>query len=176
MTCSTGAWAAVTMTGQLFTWGEGTSGRLGHGDEVNYAKPTLVKSLVHETVSWASMGTNYLLLLTDKGTVYSCGVAMQSEEKKLQPMSVASLAGKKITKVVAGHSHNAAISADGDLFCWGQNSDGQLGLGDCVDRNSPTLVQGLVGTKIIDAALGTWHTIALSASGNVFTFGANCRT
>lgn len=42
--------------------------------------------------------------------------------------------------VAAGASHTCGIQVDGTLWCWGYNGDGQLGLGDTVDRELPTQV------------------------------------
>lgn len=40
--CGTGHSAAVSVNGELFTWGQGEDGRLGHGDSNNQTKPKLV--------------------------------------------------------------------------------------------------------------------------------------
>lgn len=39
--------AAITSTGQLFTWGKGRYGRLGHGDSEDQLEPKLVSKLLN---------------------------------------------------------------------------------------------------------------------------------
>jgi alpha-tubulin suppressor-like RCC1 family protein len=48
---------------------------------------------------------------------------------------------------------------------WGQNAEGQLGLGDFSQRNRPTLVDFLVGTNVVHIATGAYHTIILTGEG-----------
>uniref|UniRef100_A0A7S0VEC2 RCC1-like domain-containing protein n=1 Tax=Hemiselmis tepida TaxID=464990 RepID=A0A7S0VEC2_9CRYP len=63
----------------------------------------------------------------------------------------------------------------GQLWVWGDNSHGQLGLGDIESRYTPTLVTSLsdLGIHIVDVALGAFHTVALSLKGNVYAWGYN---
>ena len=41
--CGSGHSAAITSNGELYTWGQGEHGRLGHGDLLNQTKPKLVR-------------------------------------------------------------------------------------------------------------------------------------
>lgn len=45
--------------------------------------------------------------------------------------------------IQCGSEHSYALSTEGDLFSWGLNFKGQLGLGDFENRNEPTLVESL---------------------------------
>ena len=42
--------ACITSTGELFTWGKGRYGRLGHGDSEDQPKPKLVSPYCKETM------------------------------------------------------------------------------------------------------------------------------
>jgi len=42
-----------------------------------------------------------------------------------------------------GELHTCAMNGANDVFCWGENGDGQLGDGTSVDKNVPTAVVGL---------------------------------
>ena len=57
------------------------------------------------------------------------------------PQNVA--VGQGIGYVSSGKEHTCVITIDGELSCWGLNSNGQLGIGTTVDSNSPQLVQAL---------------------------------
>jgi alpha-tubulin suppressor-like RCC1 family protein len=70
--------------------------------------------------------------------------------------------------------HSAALTATGQLFTWGSNSKGQLGLGVKYDLVfSPTLVDCLAGVPLAGLACGAFHNLAASVSGAVFAWGAN---
>jgi alpha-tubulin suppressor-like RCC1 family protein len=80
----------------------------------------------------------------------------------------------KVTAVGAGMYHSAALTATGQLFTWGSNSKGQLGLGAKYDLVfSPTLVDCLAGVPLAGFACGAFHNLAASVSGAVFAWGAN---
>jgi alpha-tubulin suppressor-like RCC1 family protein len=57
------------------------------------------------------------------------------------------------------------------VYSWGQNQNGQLGLGDVNDRGFPTLVNTL--QNIVQVASGDFHFLALHANGNVYAAGLN---
>ena len=54
--------------------------------------------------------------------------------------------------LACGYYHTAACTVEGELFAWGKNSDGQLGLGDLHDRGFPHLVGGFGGELLLQAA------------------------
>lgn len=66
-------------------------------------------------------------------------------------------------RAAAGGCHTAAITDDANLWMWGWNACGQLGLGDVVDRREPVVVVALAGV-VATVACGGAHTIALCAT------------
>ncbi|MBR0375237.1 MAG: hypothetical protein IJH59_01630, partial [Firmicutes bacterium] len=75
-------------------------------------------------------------------------------------------------KIDAGYRFSIAVKSKGTVWTWGQNSYGQLGLGDTVSYNEPQEVLGF-DAKIVDAAAGYYHAVALTESGEVYTWGYN---
>ena len=71
--------------------------------------------------------------------------------------------------MVLGNS--AAITTDGDLYVWGWNDSGQLGLGDFTNRQTPTVVDGISG--VASVCLGFAHSAAITADGDLYTWGDN---
>jgi E3 ubiquitin-protein ligase HERC4 len=65
----------------------------------------------------------------------------------------------------------AALSAQ--VFAWGHNSAGQLGLGDRRDRHSPTVVDALWALPVVQLAAGDAHSAALTSNGHMFIWGSN---
>lgn len=66
-----------------------------------------------------------------------------------------------------------AITEDGEVYAWGRNEKGQLGLGDTDDRKVPTLIEDLTGHDIIEVASGKQHTLFLTSEGKVLVSGDN---
>lgn len=64
--------------------------------------------------------------------------------------------------------------ADGQVYSWGKNSQGQLGLGkEFSSQASPQRVRSLEGIPVAQVAAGGAHSFALSLSGAVFGWGMN---
>ena len=90
------------------------------------------------------------------------------------PRLIKGLATMKVTAVAAGMYHSCALTAAGQLYTWGNNSKGQLGLGRNNDMVfSPTLVESLAGVPVAGVACGGNHTLAVTRSGAVFAWGSN---
>lgn len=69
--CHTASW---TKEGQLYTFGQGWQGRLGHGDEFDETWPRLVKGLLGEKVDGASVvSDNYTAVWNDKDELFTSG-------------------------------------------------------------------------------------------------------
>lgn len=77
----------------------------------------------------------------------------------------------KIAKIAAGGYSSFAITDKGDVYAWGLNNCGQLGLGNKVDTGAPTLATALSGKKITAIETGLHHTIALATDGRVYSVG-----
>jgi alpha-tubulin suppressor-like RCC1 family protein len=73
-------------------------------------------------------------------------------------------------RIASGQLHLCAWRAD-DLFCWGQNHEGELGIGTQSDWESPMRVAGLQGVRHV--AIGDQHTCAADGAGQVWCWGNN---
>jgi hypothetical protein len=129
------------------------------------------------------LSNNKIYALMQDGTI--CEVTMSTEatendgDKELStsvlqfgpalPIS----GGVPIAQMACGIDHVLALSSHGDLFSFGLNSRGQLGLGDILPRAQPTLVKALAGIKTLSIACGHWHNLALSEFGDVYSWGWN---
>ncbi|MDR0862025.1 MAG: hypothetical protein LBN30_04530 [Oscillospiraceae bacterium] len=65
--------------------------------------------------------------------------------------------------------HVAAITADGALYTWGNNSYGQLGIGNRTSKLSPTKV----ADGYVSVAAGSTHTLAIAVDGSLYAWGDN---
>ena len=73
--------------------------------------------------------------------------------------------------MVAGRYHVCAIDTEQDLYCWGKNHAGQLGLGNRVDATSPQKVVG--GLQWLQVRPMWEGTCALAFDRDVYCWGMN---
>lgn len=89
------------------------------------------------------------------------------------PREIEYLSCLPIIQIAAGSCHFAALTAGGQIFCWGKNSNGQTGSNTISDRFSwnPKLVDAI--SKVVYVSCGSKHTAVLNDQGIMFTFGTN---
>lgn len=78
-----------------------------------------------------------------------------------------------VAQISAGGRHTCAVKKDGSVWCWGDNTLGQLGDGTVEVRTAPVKVEALAGTQIVQISGGIDHTCALTAGGDVHCWGDN---
>lgn len=76
-----------------------------------------------------------------------------------------------VVAIEAGVFYSCALKKDRTVWCWGENTDGQLGDGTTEHRTVPIPVKGI--TDVTAIALGAGHTIALKSDGTVWAWGYN---
>ena len=76
-------------------------------------------------------------------------------------------------KISAGFNHTCALTTNQEVYCWGGNGLGQLGLGNDSPQNLPQKIPEATLTHPIAIAAGGGHTCALLASGRIRCFGNN---
>lgn len=128
---------ATTSTNVAWCWGDNTSGQLGNGSGGAGFKSSAPVGVLSGGVSFVATSTGYLhsCALTSTSDAYCWGEAYNgelgngSQVWSKTPVQVLS-GGVKFSKIAVGDSHACAIDyAGNDIYCWGANSWGQLGLG-----------------------------------------------
>lgn len=76
-----------------------------------------------------------------------------------------------VRQVSAGTTHTCALRADGSVWCWGDNSVGQLGDGSLQSSSTPVRVRALPPARCVSA--GARSTCAATLEGEVYCWGAN---
>jgi len=80
--------------------------------------------------------------------------------------------GSNWKQVSGGYEHSAGVKYDGTLWCWGLNSDGQLGTNDTTDVSSP--VQTISNAETWESvSCGGFHTAAIKDDGTLWSWGSN---
>ena len=73
VTCGSYHTAAVSGNGDLFTWGGGMYGKLGHGNEMGHSTPKRVEALAGLAVSQIACGSRHTVAVVSNGALYSWG-------------------------------------------------------------------------------------------------------
>jgi E3 ubiquitin-protein ligase HERC4 len=103
-----------------------------------------------------------------------CGLENDSSVNYPQPKLVKSLATKQIVQISCGQFHSLALTNTGEIYAFGSNLHGQLGLGFESDKVAkPTLIKSLSGIPIAYLSCGGNHSFVISKSGAVFGWGKN---
>ena len=103
------------------------------------------------------------------------GDAISNNEKVTVPTQI-DVGTISLTQIECGGWHTVALSRNGEVFTWGNNSHGELGHGDEKDRNKPTKVERLSGENIVKVACRYSHTVTLTATGKELTWYVLCDT
>lgn len=103
---------------------------------------------------------------TDFEDVGRKGNIARSNNTKWKPVRLAALKDVDVVGVYSGPCsvHSFAVTADGEVYAWGRNEKGQLGIGHAMDRKTPTLVEGLKDKFIVQAACGRNHSLFLTGA------------
>jgi len=174
--------AAVAADGSLHTWGDGSHGKLGHGDLELRSRPTRLgkELLARSPAVQVACGLKHTVVITTAGRVWTCGWGFRGRlghgdaESKWELTQVGiDLGGAQIVYVAAGDAHTTAVGADGSVWTWGFGKYGGLGLNDEQDRLVPTKMEGeaLGGEKVVLMAMGKAHSVAVVDDGTLFVWG-----
>uniref|UniRef100_A0A7N6FBM7 HECT domain-containing protein n=1 Tax=Anabas testudineus TaxID=64144 RepID=A0A7N6FBM7_ANATE len=172
---------ALSRDGQLFTWGQNTSGQLGLGKgEPSKLFPHPLKSLAGIPLAQITAGGDHSFALSLSGAVFGWGknragqLGLNDKQDRPVPCHIKFLRSQKVVYISCGDEHTAALTKDGGLFTFGDGSWGQLGHGSTNNELLPRRVLELMGTEVSQIACGRHHTLAfVPSSGIVYAFGCN---
>ncbi|KAK6325514.1 hypothetical protein J4Q44_G00048560 [Coregonus suidteri] len=168
--------ALITENGKLFMFGSNNWGQLGLGSKTMVNKPTCVKALKSEKVRLAACGRNHTTVYTSRGNVYSTGGNNEGqlglgdceERTAFQLVDFFSSHGP-IKMLAAGSNTSAALTESGKLFMWGDNTEGQIGLGK--ESSALTPQEVTVGRPVAWVSCGYYHSALVTVDGGLYTFG-----
>ncbi len=182
---------AVTASGQLYAFGENAFGQLGSSTNSGTSTPNPTPTLVGlpgeiGPVTQIAAGEFHSLAVTASGQLYAFGLndggelgsSTNNATSKANPTpTLVTLPGEigPVTQVAAGGAHSLAVTASGQLYAFGENAFGQLGSpANNVPNPRPTRVDlpGEVG-RVTQVAAGAGHSLAVTASGQLYAFGYN---
>ncbi|HET7538554.1 MAG TPA: hypothetical protein VFK05_01735 [Polyangiaceae bacterium] len=167
---------AVLETGELYCWGRNWEGNIGLNDThpgVDQLSP--VRSGDYNDWKLSATGDGHTCAVRGIGLLYGWG---RNTAGNLGLGQIDDLQRRSATRigdaedwlsVVSGQDSSCGIRREGNLYCWGGNSFGNLGLGDRDQRLVPTqVVPGRVWQQI---AIDTFHACGIDADDNLYCWG-----
>lgn len=183
--------------GEVWAWGFNLYGQLGVGNTSNVLVPTKVTALnginivdVQLSKAYYYNGRYHTLFLADDGSLYACGynsngqLGIGNTTNQSTPQLLSKSDWVKIYAMgVSGGGFSAGIDTSGNLYTWGWNGRGQLGIGSTTSQSTPQLVNAFGGVAVskFSGAHG-WNTsltleygssMCLLSTGAVYTWGYN---
>ena len=149
--------------GDVYSFGNGLRGQLGHPERKNVDSPTKIEGLGPARA--VAAGSDYSMVLLENGDLYAFGynsygqLGLGDRENRNQPTKVEALSG--VSMIACGYRHTLVVLENGDLYTFGQGASGKLGHGNEQTQTTPTLVETLVGNNVLTAAGGFHHSLVL---------------
>jgi len=180
---------ALSDNGDVYSWGRGTQGQLGHGDVKDLWFPFLIKSLQGKAVVSLGRGHNCSWAVTSTGKVWAFGTSGAGQLGNGDtdggiggsvsiPTQLKSLQKHCIVQASGGINFAIFLTDYGELFSCGYAANGQLGISfdkvEALERTYTPQVQRVEHTGIVFkiVSCGDAFTVALSDAGMVYTWGS----
>ncbi|XP_072301245.1 alsin-like isoform X2 [Eucyclogobius newberryi] len=160
--------------GLLHVWQSG-----GHREQQSPERVLLSRPVLQ-----TALGENHGLLLSQGGLVYSFGELLWRglNVPMAAPVLEVSLQGRAVVRVAAGGFHCGAVTTQGSVYMWGENTAGQCGLGSNVTVVEPALLTVVdtelvppAAVRVMDVDCGREHSLALSAQNELWAWGSGCQ-
>jgi len=204
----------LTQEGRIWTCGSGFCGILGHGSISDSFQPKLIESLLHVRIVDVAVGVRHSVAVSEKGQIFTWGAADlgqlghgSTEDREVhersydpqtggdfayvtKPTVVMGLFGKKIfvRKASCCNFTTVALSDQGQIYSWGNNTDGQCGHGQkCFDHRlvyidphmHRTAMQAIFEPRLVQTdaiqfgsiKAGGYHVLAVDMQSRLWTWG-----
>jgi len=171
---------AVSESGEVYTWGCGRDGQLGHGDTKDVYTPKPVRALQSKLIRNVSCAEHHVAAVSESGVLYTWGKGQNGRlghggsENELLPKAVEATVGQHVIQVSCGDFHSACVTTNPThVYTWGLGLSGRLGHADEADCFLPTPVEALAGVHVTYICCGGHHSATISSepAGQLMTWG-----
>ncbi len=175
ISCCNSHICVVSESGDVYTLGNGTFGKLGHGNNNNLNKFKKIKDI--DKCKWSSCGYSFTTLVTENGSIYSFGC---SEDGRLgfdsgnlnyvnKPIKLC--IDWKAKKTFCGSTITIALSDENIIYSCGS----KLYNGNYIESNEFKKIDRIKDILFRDCSIGPggYHCLALSMSNSLYTWGHN---
>ena len=190
---------AIDDSGKVYAWGDNSKGQLGNGLTDNKSLPICISDLQNNVLNGKKIEKIFLrdanaFALDNNGKLYSWGggnfsgqLGNGSSVSSKTPMCISDIDGselkeKKIVNVILNYYVSIALDENGKVYVWGDNSKGQLGIGNTENQMLPICLNDLTGhifygKKITNITIAedtnTIDFMACDYEGNAYVWGKN---
>jgi len=171
---------ATKTDGTLWAWGRNLYGELGQNNRTTYSSPKQVGSDTTWPTSDSKISSHSrgILAIKTDGTLWTWGANSQgalglNESGPASKSSPVQIPGSwsYLSNGMMQNGMSGAINTDGELFMWGNNTQGNLGHNNAVQYSSPVQVPGTWNGLGGGAAM----TFATRSDGTIWSWGYNVR-
>lgn len=155
---------AVTTEGAVYGWGSNEFGQLGTGERGDtLLSPTRIPALAGLVVVSMSCGDRHSAAVTNIGAVYTWGCGTDGQcghgdfQDTARPRLVEALAHTTVVSVHCGHNFTMAVTNQGVVYSWGNNTYGQLGNGGVGKSADPVSVRSPKDARVNRVACAHFH-------------------
>jgi len=188
---------ALSVDGKVFSWGSGSYGALGHGDDADSTVPSKIESL--RRIERIAAGPRWASAAVDEdGRLFTWGRARPVEEEdedgeleefggpsglgyeldaetdhQATPKRVDALSQERVVGVALGGGFTLAVTNAGTVFSFGCSWQGGLGHGSLEGGVLPRRIEALTRTRrrVVAVAAGNSHALALTEEGEFYGWG-----
>jgi alpha-tubulin suppressor-like RCC1 family protein len=170
----------IATDGQAYCWGINNAGQLGNGsiDDNDHPNPERVVGDLTFASLGSGSGGSHTCGITTGGQTYCWGRGHEGQLgngqswgglEDVRPYPVAVLGDLTFVSVYISNMNTCGLTADGQAYCWGTGSEGQIGDGTTNRRSTPTAVSGNLAFTSI--GIGFFHTCGITIDHKAYCWG-----
>ena len=165
---------ALKTDGTMWTWGEGTNGRLGQNNTTSYSSPRQVGT----NTNWSKItGVGNLMAIDSSGALFTWGYngnyGQLGHNNKTDYSSPKQVPGTWKHVSTANPGTVAGVKTDGTLWTWGNNQYGNLGQNNTQPYSSPKQIGS--GTDWDHVTVRGYGGFAIKTNGDMWSWGRGTR-
>jgi alpha-tubulin suppressor-like RCC1 family protein len=163
--------------GRLFVWGNNSYGQLGQGNSTSISSPV---QTLYSTTDWNSCDVKFshILSVKDNGQIWVWGSNSYGQLGLNNTISYSSPVQTAIDNsnwnfISAGYEFSMAVDQLGQIWSWGKNNYGQLGINSDINTSSPVLILGAAYQTCKKISAGYSHCAAILDDYSLLLWGDN---